>query len=60
MLFRLIQSVSDAEEPGQNLIVKWATATNYTWVRQKNQELMECYYNSSPNERGYMKPMRDL
>ena len=30
-----------------------------TWMRAENTELLECYYASSPRERGYMQRMWD-
>lgn len=51
--------MSDVWEPGQHND-KWAAGTNYIWMKQENQELMESNCNSRPNERGYMNHMREL
>ena len=57
----LTRSASNAEGPG-HCDEKWATGTRQRrqWTRDENKALLECYYSSNPNQRGYMNRLRDI
>lgn len=50
------RSASGVGEP-EHLDEKWATGTRRKWARCENLALLECYYFSSPSQRGYMHRM---